>query len=357
MADNISWKVLLGDNRDTIKTLEDNSVQTVISSPPYFGLRRYSDSADEIGIEETPEDYIKNLCDVFDDIHSKLKDDGTLWINLGDTYASNVKEGIKKFGSKNFQEGRPGRQNVKQPGRKLTGNLKQKDLIGIPWMFAFEMRSRGWYLRQDILWSKLNPMPASVEDRCTTSHEYIFLLSKTSDYYFDYKSIREKSDTPLKEKKKEKEASNTFSFGDLTDEKIDTTIEDNKSPGHYFGAKNPVGTNRQDVGNVWEPDGTRRKRSVWEVPVSCGEAIGIQHFATYPKKLIEPCILAGSKPGDIVLDPFNGSGTTGVVAMEYGRSYIGCELNKDYEKIYNSRLKEAFRAYNLSQGIIIDDEK
>jgi DNA modification methylase len=335
MGEGVSWKVLLGDNRETIKKIEDNTVQTVITSPPYFGLRRYGDSNDEIGIEETPEAYISNLCNVFDEIHPKLKDDGTLFVNLGDTYSSNVSEGIKKFGSKNFQEERPGRQNVKQPGRKITGDLKPKDLIGIPWMFAFEMRRRGWYLRQDIIWDKPNPMPESVEDRCTKSHEYIFLLTKSPDYYFDFKSITEKSETPLKEKKKTIKINN-FSFDDL--ENFSNVVVDDIE-----------GKLKE---TVWEPDGTRRKRSVWSVPASCGEAIGIQHFATYPVKLVDPCVKAGSKVNDIILDPFNGSGTTGVVAMEQGRHYIGCELNQEFEKIYTIRLSEAQRGYNLSQGLI-----
>ncbi len=333
----VSWNVLLGDNRETIKKLDDNSVQTVITSPPYFALRKYGDSSDEIGIEETPEDYINNLCNVFDEIKPKLKEDGTLWVNLGDTYASNVSEGIKKFGSKNFQETRPGRQNVKQPGRKITGDLKPKDLIGAPWMFAFEMRKRGWYLRQDIIWSKNNPLPESVEDRCTKSHEYIFLFSKNQDYYFDYESITEKSTSTAKDKKKEiSKVAKSFSFDDLENE---NPVE--KEP-----------EEKKDNEVVWVPNGTRRKRSVWEVPVSCGEAIGIQHFATYPKELVLPCVLAGSKPGDLVLDPFNGSGTTGVVAMENGRNYIGCELNQEFESIYTKRLSEAKRQFDLTQGLV-----
>ncbi len=330
----VKWKVLLGDNRTTLKKLKDESVQTVITSPPYFALRRYGESDDEIGIEETPEEYISNLCDVFDEIKPKLKDDGTMFVNLGDTYSSNVTEGVKKFGSKNFQETRPGRQNVKQPGRKISEGMKSKDMIGIPWMFAFEMRRRGWYLRQDIIWDKPNPMPESVEDRCTKAHEYIFLLTKSPEYYFDYQAIQEKSDTPLKEKKKEVIKSKVYSFDEI-EEEAPTVSEEKK--------ENTV---------VWVPTGTRRKRSVWTVPVSCGEAIGINHFATYPKDLVIPCVLAGSKPGDLVLDPFNGSGTTGVVAMENGRHYVGCELNEEYVEIYKMRLNEAQRGFNLTQGII-----
>lgn len=327
----VSWNVLLGDNRETIKKLADDLFRTVITSPPYFGLRRYGDSDDEIGIEETPEDYISNMCDVFDEIKPKLKDDGTLFVNLGDTYSSNVSEGVKKFGSKNFQETRPGRQNVKQPKRKITGDLKPKDLIGIPWMFAFEMRRRGWYLRQDIIWSKNNPLPESVEDRCTKSHEYIFLLSKQPDYYFNYEALVEKSTTLLKTKKETSKVVKSISF-----EELDSDVPE------------PEEEVKDEVN--WVPTGTRRKRSVWEVPVSCGEAIGVQHFATYPKELVLPCVLAGSEPGDYILDPFNGSGTTGIVAMENGRHYVGCELNQEFEMIYTTRLAEAKRRYDISNG-------
>jgi len=304
MAD---WEVHLGNNINNIPNLDDESIRTVITSPPYFGLRNYGDGDEEIGLEETPEEFVSNLCDVFDALKPKLTDDGTMWINLGDTYASNVSEGVKKFGSTNFQETRPGRQNVKQPKRKITGDLKPKDLIGIPWMFAFEMRKRGWYLRQDIIWSKANALPESVTDRCTKSHEYIFLFSKKQNYHFNYEAIKEKAAR--------------------LQNKADTLIHDESKPEKEDGK--------------WVDDGTRRKRSVWNVPVAAGEAIGTEHYATYPVALIDPCILAGSEVGDLVCDPFNGSGTTGVVSLEHDRNYVGFELYKNFEHIYTKRLNEA----------------
>lgn len=305
------WKVLQGNNKETIRTLEDESIQTVVTSPPYFGLRSYGGnemSADEMGNEETPEEFCDSLCDLFDIIKPKLKENGTMWVNLGDTYAQNVSEGIKKFGNpESF-----GRKTIEyaQPKRKITGDLKQKDLIGIPWMFAFEMRKRGWYLRQDIIWQKNNPTPESVKDRCTKSHEYIFLFSKSPHYYFDYDSIREECIS--------------------------------KTDGQRIGRKENIpGYGRQDTGNKWIGDGKRNKRSVWEVPVAASQTIGIEHFAVYPEELILPCILAGAGPGDVVFDPFNGSGTTGVVALKNDRNYIGCELYDKFKPIYEKRLNEA----------------
>lgn len=290
------WNVIVGNNADTIPTIEDESIQTLVTSPPYYGLRNYGGGEDEIGLEETPEDFIENLCKVFDAIHPKMKEDGTLWINLGDTYASNVSEGVKKFGNaEDF-----GRKTVEyaQPGRKITGDCKPKDMIGIPWMFAFAMRARGWYLRQEIIWSKPNPMPESVTDRCTKAHEPIFLFSKSQKYFFDIDAIKE-----------------------------------------------PAESGKKKLSGGWELDGTRRKRSVWTVPIASGETLDNEHFAVYPTSLVEPCILAATKPGDLVCDPFSGSGTTGVVALQHDRNYIGFELNTDFEKIYTKRLKEA-KAYN-----------
>lgn len=634
------WKVLLGNNKETIKKIDDDSIQTVVTSPPYYALRAYGGAEcneGEIGLEESPEEFIASLCDVFDEIKPKLKNTGTLWVNLGDTYASNTSAGVKKFGSKNFQETRPGRQEVYQPKKKITGDLKNKDLIGIPWMFAFEMRKRGWYLRQDIIWclsggakvyvktptstgpmmikdvyrldpknvklwngekwtqllgmnistesnrdnmieihlrngekvgctknhkwplnngdlvlagdlkvgdvlkrcilpdeedeaeflnedvgwligiylaegskgkngkclqiarhtneykryerikeickkfdstccdhsyenrttdniygevvigiinqyingrdayskkldkkvwsrsnsflkailegylegdghwdednqrwrlgfcrnedladdlrsicarlgwkiklqrsystyeykgekkpifkgeiritssgqwgckedmeivkieksrarkfydlgvedephlfalasgvlthnSKDNPMPESVTDRCTKSHEYIFLFSKEPDYYFDYEILKEQTGKAAKKARR------------------------------FSRVDQPEGMGRNDQDRMWVDDGTRRKRSVWQIPVAASQAIGTEHFATYPEKLILPCILSGSAEGDLVMDPFNGSGTTGVVALKNGRNYIGCELYEKFKSIYETKLNDA----------------
>ena len=308
------WNVLLGNNKETIKQIEDKSIQTAVTSPPYFALRAYGGSEcdkGEIGLEETPEEFISSLCDVFDELKPKIKEDGTVWVNLGDTYASNTSAGVKKFGSKNFQETRPGRQEVFQPKKKISGNLKNKDLIGIPWMFAFEMRKRGWYLRQDIIWAKDNPMPESVTDRCTKSHEYIFLFSKSPEYYFDFEALKEETGKAAKKERR------------------------------FSRVEQPEGMGRNDEGRMWVDDGTRRKRSVWQIPVAASQAIGTEHFATYPEELILPCILAGSKEGDLVFDPFNGSGTTGVVALKNGRNYLGCELYEKFKSIYETKLNDA----------------
>jgi len=298
-----TWKVIVGDNAGTIPTIDNNTIKTVITSPPYYGLRNYGGGKGEIGLEKTPEEYIENLCLVFDAIHPKLTEDATMWVNIGDTYASNVAEGIKKFGNaESF-----GRKTIdyKQPGRKISGDCKPKDMIGIPWMFAFAMRARGWYLRQEIIWEKNNCLPESVMDRCTKTHEPIFLFSKSSSYFFDVEAIKESAKTGKKK-----------------------------------------------IAGGWEQDGTRRKRSVWNIPVACSETLDNEHFAVYPKALVEPCVLAGSAPGDLVCDPFNGSGTTGVVALENNRNYIGFELNKDFEKIYTKRLNDAqcFNKQDITNG-------
>lgn len=296
------WKIIVGNNVDNIPQLEDKSIRTVITSPPYYGLRNYGGGEDEIGLEETPEEYIEKLCLVFDKLMPKVSDDGTMWVNLGDTYASNVSEGVKKFGNADSF----GRKTVDyiQPSRKITGDCKPKDMIGIPWMFAFAMRKRGWYLRQEIIWLKKNCMPESVTDRCTKAHEQIFLFSKSQNYYFDIDAIKEKADSGKKR-----------------------------------------------ISN-WECDGTRRKRSVWDIPVASSETMDNEHFAVYPKDLVEPCVLAGSAKGDLVCDPFSGSGTTGVVALENDRNYVGFELNADFEKIYTKRLNKAkeFNGQDITVG-------
>lgn len=330
----MDWKVHLGKNVDNIKLLDDNSVRTVVTSPPYYRLRRYGDSDEEIGTEETPEEFVESLCKVFDEIRPKLKEDGTLWVNLGDTYASNVSEGVKKFGSADFQAERPGRQNVAQPGRKLTGDLKRKDLIGIPWLFAFAMRKRGWYLRQDVIWSKTNPMPESCTDRCTKSHEYIFLFSKNEEYYFNHDAIREDAESnkdAVNKKKKPKDV--LMSCFDDSGEVLSKTNDE------ILLEKKKI---EEVAGKTWTHDGKRNKRSVWEVNTSGGE-IGPdnEHVATYPEALVSPCILSCSEPGDIVIDPFNGSGTTGVVALKLNRNYVGFELYETFERIYTKRLNGA----------------
>ena len=270
--------ILYGDCRDTLKQF-DEKARMCVTSPPYYGLRDYGGQEYQIGLEQSPEEYVKQLVEVFRGVRDNLTDDGTLWVNIGDGYY-NYKSGTGEYAKQSFAKGRQDLPyNNPKRANKLKG-YKDKDLIGAPWLFAFAMRNDGWWLRQDIIWNKPNPMPESVRDRCTKSHEYIFLFSKSRDYYFDVDAI-----------------------------KIPTV--DNTS--------------------------LKRKKSVWDVKLKPYKEA---HFATYPSELIEPCILAGSEKGDIILDPFMGSGTTAMVAKSLGRDYIVCELHEDYGKLIDKRVGE-----------------
>ena len=264
--------ILFGDCRDTL-TQFDEKARCCVTSPPYYGLRNYGDEENQIGHEQTPEEYVDEMVKVFRLVRECLTDDGTVWLNIGDSYY-NYRPGkgqalSKQTLAKNDQD-LPSK--CARRGNKLDG-LKEKDLIGIPWLLAFALRADGWYLRQDIIWNKPNPMPESVRDRCTKSHEYIFLLSKSQNYYFDVDAIKEP---------------------------------------------------------------TRRKRSVWDITK---KPYKDAHFAVFPPDLIEPCIKAGSERGDIILDPFIGSGTTAMVSKQLGRDYIGCELHEEYGKLIQDRLQ------------------
>lgn len=290
-------RILCGDSLEMLKTLPDCSVDCCVTSPPYYGLRDYGVDG-QIGLEDTPEHFVDRLKDVFSEVRRVLKPDGTCWVNLGDSYAGN---------NSRTSTGRAGMGLKRETICHRVGG-KTKDLIGIPWMVAFALREDGWYLRQDIIWAKSNPMPESVTDRCTKSHEYIFLLSKSPKYYFDNEAIKEGAKTRPTARDKNKEGY-----------KADYAKGDRFSPGE----------------RVYGADGRRNKRDVWRVPV---QPVKEAHFATFPEKLIEPCILAGCKEGGVVLDPFFGSGTTGIVAERYGRDYIGIELNPEYVKIAERRL-------------------
>ena len=296
--------ILYGDCRDTLKQF-DEQARTCITSPPYYGLRNYGNEENQIGQENTPEEFIDQLVNVFKEVRNVLTDDGTLWVNLGDSYY-NYRPGKgqsypKQSASKTNQD-LPTQCNKR--GNKLDG-LKEKDLIGIPWMFAFAMRSDGWYLRQDIIWHKPNPMPESVKDRCTKAHEYIFLLSKNKKYYYDNEAIKE----PVKQ-----------DWGTR-----------NRDAGKYH---NP-GTGLQPHSGLTKSYERKNKRDVWTIT---NKPYKGAHFAVFPPDLIEPCILAGSERGDIILDPFMGSGTTGMVAKKHGRNYIGCELHEDYASLQTDRI-------------------
>jgi len=278
---------------------EGIKIQTCITSPPYFGLRDYGHDG-QIGLESKVDDYVRNLVDVFALVGDLLNDDGTLWLNLGDSYSGSGKGPSKSLnGEQHHLEGKH--------SKIVPDGLKPKDLIGVPWRVAFALQSFGWYLRQDIIWHKPNPMPESVKDRCTKNHEYIFLLSKKPRYYFDYEAIQE----PVKE---------------------DWGTRD-RSKGKYHNE----GTGLNPHGGLEKSYEMANKRSVWTVTTKPFHGA---HFAVYPPELIEPCVLASTKAGDIVLDPFMGSGTTAMVAERLNRQYLGCELNIDYKKLQKERLKQ-----------------
>jgi site-specific DNA-methyltransferase (adenine-specific) len=276
-------RLIVGDCLAVLPTMDAASVQTCITSPPYFGLRDYGGGESEIGREETVDSYVQAMVSVFREVRRVLRDDGTLWLNLGDSYARQAGDDSKRdFKSVHTGQRSAYEANAMQGGNNRPPNgFKPKDLIGIPWRIAFALQADGWYLRQDIIWNKPNPMPESVKDRCTKAHEYIFLLSKNPKYYFDNVAIK----------------------------------EDAKYSDHHSKY--------------------RTKRSVWTVALKPFRGA---HFATFPTSLIEPCVLAGCPVGGVVLDPFNGAGTTGLVAMKHARRYIGIELNEKYADITMTRL-------------------
>lgn len=302
----MSIKILQGNCLQTLSSLEEKSVNTCVTSPPYWGLRDYG-NGDQLGQEKTPEKFVENLVNVFREVRRVLRDDGTVWLNLGDSYA--------RIGGDNAGKGRhwDGRKNNPNTGHNRYAKkigLKQKDLVGIPWRVAFALQSDGWYLRQDIIWHKPNPMPESVTDRCTKAHEYIFLLSKSQKYYYDSEAIKE-------------------------DAKSEPKVIDKMGEGYQ--ADYTKGKRFSEGERVWGTE-TKNKRSVWSIPVaSYSEA----HFATYPPELIKPCILAGCPEGGTVLDPFGGSGTTAQVASNLNRNAILCELNPEYVDIAKSRLHDS----------------
>jgi DNA modification methylase len=285
-----------------------------VTSPPYFGLRDYGHPC-QIGLEQTPEEYIAAMVEVFRCVRDVLADDGTLWLNIGDSYASGGRKTRDPGQSKIHAafEGDAFKNGKLRP--KDPEGIKPKDLIGIPWMLAFALRADGWYLRQDIIWHKPNPMPESVRDRCTKAHEYIFLLSKSERYYFDSEAIAE----PLA----------SASIARLSQPRLARQEGSARVPGKTNGNMKAVG--RGD---------TRNKRSVWTITTKPYKGA---HFATFPPDLIAPCIQAGSRGNDIVLDPFMGSGTTAATALSLGRRYLGCELNTEYAGLQSERLDKQIK--------------
>ena len=301
-------EIIQGDCIEGMRTLPDQSVNCCVTSPPYFGLRDYGHEG-QIGLEETPEQFVAKLVEAFREVRRVLKDDGTLWLNLGDSYCHTVDSHKTKSAKQKSNVGA----DWDMVKRSFAEGLKTKDLIGIPWMVAFALRADGWYLRQDIIWHKPNPMPESVTDRCTKSHEYIFLLSKSQKYYYDQDAIRE----PHKRLWDESNGGNMADTGHKKSGKIETK---NTHPNGY-PMPNELGAN---------------KRSVWTVTT---KPYSEAHFATYPEDLIVDCIKAGCPEGGIVLDPFMGAGTTALVARKLNRQYVGFELNPEYIRIAKNRLQ------------------
>lgn len=358
-----------------LQLLPDRCIQTCVTSTPYFGLRDYG-HPDQIGLEKTPEEFIEKLVLVFREVRRVMKDDGCLWLNIGDSYVSNPMQNGRVSDSATVGNTKSGEQ------RNISNveGVKPKNLIGIPWMLAFALRADGWYLRQEIIWAKPNPMPESVTDRCTKAHETIFLLTKKPHYYFDHEAIKEACvwDTAEsllerleRSKDHHKNAPTKMKNGIRPRKKGPQTFGSKKAASIEFAENDPMSRNGSEQwGKVWVPtDATRNKRSVWEIPDNdldvfltyCYEN-GIMdeyleksrikksvfnvatkpyrgaHFATFPVELITPCILAGSKPGDVVLDPFMGSGTTAEVALKHSRRYVGFEINKQYIELAEKRL-------------------
>jgi DNA modification methylase len=297
-------RILQGNCMETLKTLESESINTCVTSPPYWGLRDYNGEKEQLGLEATPQEFVDNLVAVFREVKRVLRKDGTLWLNLGDSYNA-ARNGGHAGGSKQNHK-----KYLQRSGENVVG-LKPKDLIGIPWRVAFALQQDGWYLRQDIIWHKPNPMPESVKDRCTKAHEYIFLLSKSPKYYYDNEAIKEDA---------------KFPGGPTAAHAIRKGADDPKM--QTRGGLHKIGANPK-----------RNKRSVWTITTKPYKEA---HFATFPKDLIEPCVLAGCPEGGTVLDPFGGSGTTAQVANDNQRDSILCELSAEYIEIAKKRLHGMF---------------
>jgi DNA modification methylase len=306
------YRLISGDCRTALQSLPAKSIRTCVTSPPYWGLRDYGVDT-QIGAEDSPDDYVASMVEVFREVRRVLADDGTVWLNIGDTYASMrdskaVPDSLRK-GNDGTAVAKAANRN---PANLKAANIKHKDLIGIPWRLAFALQQDGWYIRQDIIWSKPNPMPESVRDRCTKSHEYVFLLTKRDKYFYDNEAI--------------KEPARDWGTRDRT-------------KGKYHNA----GTGLTPHTGLTKSYEKKNKRSVWIITTKPFKGA---HFAVMPEDLAVPCILAGSEVGDTVLDPFAGSGTTGVVALRHGRKFIGVELNPEYIKLAEERITKSITKEN-----------
>lgn len=299
--------ILQGDCLERLSDLPDNHVNTCVTSPPYFGLRDYGVDG-QIGLESTPDEFVAKMVEVFREVRRVLRDDGTLWLNLGDSYAGGNAGGKWREGSARADgEVRDdGHSRRNRNGMGPVEGLKPKDLIGIPWRVAFALQADGWYLRSDIIWHKPNPMPESVTDRPTKAHEYLFLFAKSDRYYFDAEAFKE----------------DAVQAGRVRKDRMG-------------GNKYVEGVKHSD-GSVFTGSDRRNRRTVWTVPT---QPFSGAHFATFPPALVDPCIRAGAPIEGIVLDPFNGAGTTGLVALRNQRDYIGCELNPEYATMAEDRIR------------------
>lgn len=343
--------ILVGDVSEELKNIPDEFVRCIVTSPPYYKLRDYK-MKKQIGLEKTPEEYIKKLVEVFRECRRILKKDGTLWVNIGDCYASSGKNRTKKQATakSTLKGGLASQEQILKQDSKISEGIKQKDLIGIPWMLAFALRADGWYLRSDIIWAKKNCMPESVEDRPTRSHEYLFLLSKSKKYYYNHEAIKEPAiydvDGTGTAARKSRQREDNKSMPDILNAGIrpagfkDATNHNGKHSDKQRGhSRRHNGFNdRWDKMTTEEQcTGMRNKRDVWNIATA---QFPEAHFAVFPEQLIEPCILAGTEHEDIILDPFFGSGTTGLLAKKKGRHFIGIELNPEYAEMANTRLKK-----------------
>lgn len=327
--------LLRGDCLHILKSMDTESVQTCVTSPPYWGLRDYG-VAGQLGLEKSPEEYVSKMVEVFHEVWRVLKKDGTLWLNLGDSYAGSwsgnsvrPKGGRQRSGNPGFQSKAADEGQYFARNGNVPIGLKAKDLVGIPWRVAFALQSDGWYLRQDIIWHKPNAMPESVRDRCTKAHEYIFLLSKSDRYLFDNEAIKEPAICGAK--------GSQFYTGKTAEHQLGRSQKVRPSkPKGSFNAKGEPLPGQLPFRAIVE---MRNKRSVWTVSTKPFKGA---HFATFPSDLIEPCVLSGSKAGDVVFDPFSGAGTTGMVALKYGRRYVGIELNSEYVALSEKRIFHSF---------------
>lgn len=313
----MSYKIMQGDVRQQLATLADGSIQCCVTSPPYWGLRDYGQQG-QLGLETTPHEYVENMVTVFRQVHRVLADDGVLWLNLGDSYASYRDGKATPDTTRGNSKGTlvPKGSAANRMAASFDGSpIKHKELVGIPWRVAFALQSDGWYLRQDIIWHKPNPMPESVTDRCTKSHEYLFMLTKQPNYYFDNEAI--------------KEPARDWGTRDRTN-------------GKYHNA----GTGLTPHTGLTKSYEKKNKRSVWIITTKPFKGA---HFAVMPEALVEPCILSSSRVNDVILDPFTGSGTVGVVAMRNHRQFVGTELNPEYIQIAHQRIEKSIP--NTLEGI------